>query len=74
MEDQKLKEILIEKNPEFRKLFLKHQQYETDLNRIQQKTKPTDAELIEEQTIKKQKLKVKDAMQQIIFDFKEKLG
>ena len=74
MEDQRLKEILIEKNNEFKKLYLKHQEFEEKLQSVQQKKLKNESDAIEEQVLKKRKLKLKDAMQKMICDFKKKLN
>lgn len=74
MEDQKIKEILIEKNNEFKKLYLKHQEFEEILQAFQQKKTKDEADIVEEQNLKKHKLQLKDAMQKLIFEFKKKLN
>ena len=73
MEDYKIKEILIEKNGAFKKLFLEHQELEEKLQFHMQKKFKNDEERIEEKNIKKKKLKLKDAMQKHIYEFKKKL-
>ena len=74
MEDHKIKEILIEKNGAFKKLFLEHQELEEKLQFHMQKKFKNDEERIEEKNIKKKKLKLKDAMQKHIYEFKKKLN
>jgi uncharacterized protein YdcH (DUF465 family) len=74
MEDHKIKEILIEKNSAFKKLFLEHQELEEKLQSQLQKKFKNDEERIEEKNIKKKKLKLKDAMQKHICEFKKKLN
>jgi len=74
MRDQNIKEILIEKNVEFKGLFLQHQEYEERLRSIANKRPKNDLEVLEEQKIKKQKLRLKDAMQRQIVDFKKNLA
>jgi len=74
MEDHKIKEILIEKNGSFKKLFLEHQELEEKLQFHMQKKFKNDEERIEEKNIKKKKLKLKDAMQKHIYEFKKKLN
>ncbi len=74
MEDRKIKEILIEKNSAFKKLFLEHQDLEEKLQANLQKKFKNDEERIEEKNIKKRKLRLKDAMQKHICDFKKKLS
>jgi uncharacterized protein YdcH (DUF465 family) len=74
MEDRKIKEILIEKNSAFKKLFLEHQELEEKLQANLQKKFKNDEERVEEKNIKKRKLKLKDAMQKHICEFKKRLG
>jgi len=74
MEDRKIKEILIEKNSAFKKLFLEHQELEEKLQLQLQKKFKSEEERIEEKNIKKRKLKLKDAMQKHICEFKKKLN
>lgn len=73
MEDQRIKEILIEKNYDFKKMYLKHQEYEQQLKEIGLKNLKTDKELIKEQSIKKQKLRIKDEMQRYIIDYRKRV-
>ncbi|MCX6558327.1 MAG: dihydroxy-acid dehydratase [Candidatus Aminicenantes bacterium] len=74
MEDRKIKEILIEKNHAFKKLFLEHQDLEEKLQANLQKKFKNEEERIEEKNIKKRKLKLKDAMQKHICEFNKKLS
>jgi uncharacterized protein YdcH (DUF465 family) len=74
MEDHKIKEILIEKNGTFKKLFLEHQELEEKLQLHMRKKFKNDEERIEEKNIKKKKLKLKDAMQKHICEYKKKLN
>ncbi|MCX6553720.1 MAG: hypothetical protein NTZ12_01700 [Candidatus Aminicenantes bacterium] len=74
MEDRKIKEILIEKNSAFKKLFLEHQELDVKLQLQLQKKFKSEEERIEEKNIKKRKLKLKDAMQKHICEFKKKLN
>jgi uncharacterized protein YdcH (DUF465 family) len=74
MDDHRIKEILIEKNGAFKKLFIEHQELEEKLLACQQNKFKNDEERIEEKNIKKKKLKLKDAMQKHICEFKKKLN
>jgi uncharacterized protein YdcH (DUF465 family) len=74
MEDRKIKEILIEKNGTFKRLFLEHQELEEKLQLHMQNKFKNEEERIEEKNIKKKKLKLKDAMQKHICEFKKKLN
>lgn len=53
---------LLEKNPLFRDLAQQHQKFEKRLNELSELTYPNDEELLEESTLKKKKLLVKDEM------------
>ena len=72
MEDQKIKETLIEKDSSFRMLFLRHQELEEKLQYFLKKKFKSEEEQIEAKNIKKEKLKIKDAMQKQIYAFKKK--
>jgi uncharacterized protein YdcH (DUF465 family) len=74
MDDHRIKEILIEKNGAFKKLFLEHQELEEKLQITMQNKFKNDEERVEEKNIKKKKLKLKDAMQKHICEFKKKLN
>ncbi len=55
-----VRDELIKENPNFRDLVQQHQNYEKRLNELAQLTYPNDDELLEETTLKKKKLNVKD--------------
>jgi uncharacterized protein YdcH (DUF465 family) len=74
MDDHRIKEILIEKNGSFKKLFLEHQELEEKLQALMHNKFKNDEERTEEKNIKKKKLKLKDAMQKHICEFKKKLS
>ena len=61
-----IRERLAEKDPNFRRLHLKHQEYEKRLEELQSSKYLTEEEKIEEVKIKKLKLALKDEMQEII--------
>jgi uncharacterized protein YdcH (DUF465 family) len=72
MEDQKVKEILIEQDGAFKKLFLRHQELEEKLQSFLKKKFKSEEEAVEARNIKKEKLKLKDAMQKQIYSYKHK--
>ena len=74
MQDQKIKEILIEKDSEFKMLFVKHQELEEKLQQFLQKKQKSEDERIAEKNIKKEKLRLKDAMQKRIDAFRKQQG
>ena len=71
MEEQRIKEILIERDSEFKLLFVKHQELEEKLRLYLQKKEKSEEERVAEKNIKKEKLRLKDAMQKRICSFKK---
>lgn len=57
-----LKEELMSSNPEFRELAREHGRYEQRLSELSALTYPSDEEQLEEITLKKKKLAIKDQM------------
>jgi uncharacterized protein YdcH (DUF465 family) len=64
-----VKDELLKINPQFRDLMHQHQNYEQRLNELSGLTYPSDDEQIEESTLKKKKLMVKDAIYEIMHDY-----
>ena len=61
-----LREQLIMTDPEFRELAREHGRYEARLSELSALAYPSDEEQLEEITLKKKKLAVKDQMQAIM--------
>jgi hypothetical protein len=61
-----LKEQLIASDPEFRELVREHGRYEQRLSELSSLQYPSDDEQLEEVTLKKKKLAVKDQMHAIM--------
>ncbi len=61
-----LKEQLLMSDPEFRELAREHGKYDARLRELSTLTYPNDEEQLEEITLKKKKLAVKDQMQEIM--------
>jgi uncharacterized protein YdcH (DUF465 family) len=57
-----LKEALMASNPEFREMAREHGRYEERLSELSALTYPSDEEQLEEVTLKKKKLALKDQM------------
>ena len=57
-----LKEELMSSNPEFRELAREHGRYEQRLSELSALAYPSDEEQLEEVTLKKKKLAIKDQM------------
>jgi hypothetical protein len=65
MSQGSLREQLIESNDEYRRLDQQHHDYETRLVVLADKAVLTDDEHVEEVTLKKKKLQLKDRMEEI---------
>ncbi len=61
-----VKEELFNKNQTFRDLVQKHQNYEKRLSELAELTYPNDEELLEETTLKKKKLILKDEIYEMM--------
>lgn len=61
-----LKEELINQDPEFRELAREHTRYEQRLSELSALAYPSDEEQLEEVTLKKKKLVLKDQMYSIM--------
>ncbi len=61
-----LREELIMTDPEFRELAREHGRYEARLSELSSLAYPSDEEQLEEITLKKKKLAVKDQMHEIM--------
>ena len=62
----KLKEELMTRDPEFRELAREHTRYEERLKEITALAYPSDEEQLEEVTLKKKKLALKDQMYSLL--------
>jgi uncharacterized protein len=63
---ENLKEKLMQNDPEFRELAREHGRYEERLSQLTALAYPSDEEQLEEVTLKKKKLAVKDQMHAIM--------
>jgi uncharacterized protein YdcH (DUF465 family) len=66
-----LKEFLLDQNEEFRRLDQEHHDYESRLQALTDKVVLSDEEQMEETTLKKKKLQVKDRMEAIVRQARE---
>ena len=66
-----LRDSLLSQNDEYRRLNQQHHEYESRLSSLTQKAVLNDDEQIEEITLKKRKLQVKDRMEAIARQFRE---
>ena len=63
-----VRDELIKNNPTFRELVHQHQNYEERLVELAHLTYPNDDEQIEETTLKKKKLQIKDEIYAMLHD------
>ena len=68
-QSQDLKALLLQTNEEFHHLAAQHHELEDRLHELVAKTHPSEPELLEEATLKKRKLQLKDRMEAIARDF-----
>ncbi len=61
-----VREVLMKEDSNFRELVQQHQNYEKRLSELASLTYPNDEELLEEATLKKRKLAVKDEIYHIL--------
>jgi uncharacterized protein YdcH (DUF465 family) len=66
-----LKEELMNRDPEFRELAKEHNRYEQRLSELSALAYPSDEEQLEEITLKKKKLALKDQMYSIILQYQK---
>ncbi|HQU92824.1 MAG TPA: YdcH family protein [Pyrinomonadaceae bacterium] len=64
-----VRDELIKTNTAFRDLVNQHQSFEARLNELAHLNYPNDDEQVEESTLKKKKLMVKDAIYEMMHDF-----
>ena len=64
-----VRDELIKSNPAFRDLVHQHQSYEERLSELAHLTYPNDDEQIEETTLKKKKLQIKDEIYAMMHEF-----
>ncbi len=68
---ERLREHLMMVDPEFRELAREHKRYEERLSELASLAYPSDEEQLEEITLKKKKLAVKDQMQAIMLRYQK---
>ncbi len=69
-----LKEKLMMSDPEFRELAREHGRYEARLHELSSLSYPNDEEQLEEITLKKKKLAIKDQMHSIMLQHQHSEG
>ncbi len=73
-ETQDLKHLLLETNDEYRQLAAKHHELDDRLHELSSKHYLTDTEQLEEITLKKKKLLLKDRMEAIARTHRSSVG
>ena len=68
------RDLLMRENQTFRELVQQHQNYEKSLTELANLTYPNDEELLEESTLKKKKLAIKDEIFTILQQHSETVG
>ena len=71
---ESLKEQLLGTDARYRELAKEHRRYEDRLTQLASLSYPSDEELVEEKSLKKQKLFVKDQMEMILQRFRSQVG
>lgn len=66
---EEVKDILIKENPTFKELAQQHQSYEKRLTELADLSYPSEDELLEETTLKRKKLAIKDQMYNIMNEY-----
>ena len=66
-----IKEELMSRDPEFRELAREHTRYEERLSELSALTYPNDEEQLEEITLKKKKLALKDQMYSLMMQYQK---
>ena len=69
-----IRDMLMQENQEFRELVHQHDSYEKRLSELANLNYPNDDELIEESTLKKKKLAVKDELYAMMSEFTNSLS
>jgi uncharacterized protein YdcH (DUF465 family) len=64
-----VRDELLKSNPQFRELVHQHQSYEQRLTELSGLTYPNDDEQLEESTLKKKKLMIKDEIYAMMNDY-----
>jgi len=74
MEIDSVKAELMTSNPEFRELAREHGRYEARLSELSSLSYPSDEEQMEEITLKKKKLAIKDQMYSLMLQHEKSLS
>ncbi len=72
MTAQDLKSLLLESDDEFKQLAARHQDLEHRLNELSNRNYLSEPEQVEEVTLKKRKLQIKDRMEDIVRRYRQR--
>jgi uncharacterized protein YdcH (DUF465 family) len=72
MNEDRLKELMLRENAEFKKLYLEHQACEKKLEVFKGQAYLTEGEKTEERELKKRKLALKDRMYLLMAEFRRR--
>jgi len=67
-----IKELLLQSSEVFRRLVLEHSSYDEELAKLTHKNFLSEEEKVKEVTLKKMKLHVKDQMEMMIYQYRQK--
>jgi uncharacterized protein len=70
LSSESIKDFLFNTDQRFRELAKEHRRYEQRLTQLASLSYPSDEELVEEKSLKKQKLYVKDQMELILRQYR----
>ena len=73
MDEKELKEMMINRSEEFKKLHEEHKKQEEKLKRLESRASLSEAEKLEEKEIKKRKLALKDRMYRMMAEYRKSL-
>jgi uncharacterized protein YdcH (DUF465 family) len=73
-QSQDLKELLLQTDEEFHQLAAKHHELDNRLSELTSKPYRSEPERVEEVTLKKRKLQIKDRMEDILRRYRENRG
>ena len=74
MKEEEIKEHLMSSSPEFRRLAEEHRHYEVQLQELHSRHHMTEHDHVEEVTLKKKKLQLKDEMNSMVQKLRNELS
>ena len=74
MKEEEIKEHLMSSSPEYRRLAEEHRHYEVQLQQLHSRIHMSEIDRVEEVTLKKKKLQLKDQMNSMVQKFRSELS